>query len=85
MGIFLWDVGKEKIMGTEYMLHRLREIIKTPHPEVMILPFGNGKPEEVIEWIVNLSDEEFCELMQTPIIVQAKIFYTKIRKQMRGE
>ena len=72
-------------MKADEMLKRLREIVKTPHPEVMILPFGDAKPEEVIEWIVNLSDEEFCELMQTPIIVQAKIFYTKIRKQMRGE
>ena len=67
------------------MLYRLREIVKTPHPEVMILPFGNGKKEEVINWIINLSDEEFNLLMKTPIIVQAKIFYTKLRKQMKGE
>ena len=70
-------------METGHMLHRLREIVKTPHPEVMILPFGNGKPEEVIEWIVNLSDEEFDLLMKTPIIVQAKIHYTKIREANR--
>ncbi len=62
------------------MLMKLREIVKTPSNEVMVLPYGNGKKEEVINWIRNLSEEDFNELMKTPIIVQAKIFYKKIRK-----
>ena len=68
-------------MDKNDMLNRLREVVKTPYPEVMILPFGNGDAEEVIDWIKNLSDYEFDLLMKTPIIVQAKIFYTKIRKK----
>ena len=71
-------------MDTNDMLNRLREVVKTPYPEGMILPFGNGKPEEVINWLNGLSDEEFDLLMKTPIIVQAKIFYTKIRKNEIG-
>ena len=67
------------------MLDKLREVVKTPYPEVMILPYGNSNADEVIEWIVTLSDEEFCELMQTPIIVQAKMFYTKIREKYRRD
>ena len=61
------------------MLLKLREVVKTPHPECMVLPFGNNKPEEVINWIKGLDEEEFTLLMKTPIIVQAKIFYKKIR------
>ena len=67
------------------MLHRLRIAIKTPEDEGMILPFGNSRPEEVIVWIDSLNDDEFSLLMKTPIIVQAKIFYTKLRKKLRGE
>ena len=47
------------------------------------LPFGNANPYDVIDWIINLNDEDFSLLMQTPIIVQAKIHYTKIRKANR--
>ena len=61
------------------MLQELRKIIKTPSNECMILPYGNAKPNEVINWIKNLSEENFNDLMKTPIIVQAKIFYKKIR------
>ena len=71
-------------MDTNDMLNRLREVVKTPYPEGMILPFGNGKPEEVINWLNGLRDEEFDLLMKTAIIVQAKIFYTKIRKNEIG-
>ena len=46
--------------------------------------FKKGK-EETEKWILSLSDDEFKLLCEYPIIVQAKIFYTKIRKQMRGE
>ena len=67
-------------MNKKDMLLKLREIVKTPYPEVMILPFGNSSPVEVINWISSLSEEEFNELMKTPIISQAKMFYTKIRK-----
>ena len=69
----------------EVMLYRLYDAVKTPHDDVMILPFGNSKPEEVIKWLDKLSDEEFMLLMKTPIISQAKSFYTKIRKQLKGE
>ena len=71
-------------MDTNDMLNILREVVKTPYPEGMILPFGNGKPEEVINWLKGLSDEEFDLLMKTPIIVQAKMFYMKIRKNEIG-
>ena len=67
-------------MNEKDMLLKLREIVKTPYPDVMILPFGNSSPVEVINWISSLSEEEFSLLMQTPIISQAKMFYTKIRK-----
>ena len=63
----------------ETMLYRLYDAVKTPHDDVMILPFGNSKPEEFIAWLNSLSDEEFSLLMKTPIINQAKVFYTKIR------
>ena len=66
-------------MNTDDMLLKLREIVKTSYPDVMVLPFGNSKPNEVINWIISLNDQEFDLLMKTPIIVQAKIFYTKIR------
>ena len=72
-------------MKQEDMLLKLREVVKTPHPECMILPFGNSPPEEVIEWIISLSDKEFNLLMNSPIIVQAKIFYTKIRKEYKND
>ena len=65
------------------MLKELREIVKTPEGECMILPFGNANPYDVIEWITNLSDEDFSDLMKIPIIVQAKIHYTKIRTANR--
>ena len=69
----------------EVMLYRLYDVVNTPHDDVMILPFGNSKPEGVIKWLDELSDEEFSLLMKTPIIHQAKHFYTKVRKQLKGE
>ena len=69
----------------ERMLYELYDVVKTPHDDVMILPFGNSNPEEVINWLVNLSDEDFSLLMKTPIINQAKMFYTKVRKKAKGE
>lgn len=69
----------------EKMLYRLYDIVNTPHDDIMILPFGNSEPKEVIDWIVNLSEDDFSLLMKTPIINQAKAFYTRIRKQLRGE
>ena len=51
----------------------------------MILPYGNARPIDVVNWVVELSDEDFEELMKTPIIIQAKIFYSKLRKIMKGE
>ena len=71
-------------MEVDMMLLKLREITKTPDPEIMVLPYGNNNPEEVISWIASLSDEEFCLLMQTPIIFQAKKFYNDIRKKVKG-
>ena len=69
----------------EEMLYRLYDTVKTPHDEIMILPFGNSKKEEVISWLISLTDEEFSLLMKTPIIIQAKAYYTNIRKQIKGE
>ena len=66
------------------MLKELYRVVKTPVGECMILPYGNAEPMEVIDWIVNLSDEDFDELMNTPIIAQAKIFYKKIRNKLIG-
>ena len=40
---------------------------------------------DVIKNVFNLSDEDFSLLMKTPIINQAKMYYTKIRKQIRGD
>lgn len=37
--------------------------------------------EETEKWIISLSDEEFDILTKTPIIVQAKIHYKKIREE----
>ena len=67
------------------MLVRLHEAVKTPTDEVMVLPFGNSRPEEIISWIDSLSDDEFSLLMKTPIIIQAKHFYTELRKKLKGE
>ena len=69
----------------EVMLYRLYDVVNTPHDDVRILPCGNRKPEEVLKWLDELSDEEFSLLMKTPIIHQAKHFYTKVRKQLKGE
>ena len=66
------------------MLEELHKIVKTPSNECMVLPFGNANPNDVIEWLINLSDEDFNELMNTKIIIQAKIFYTNLRKEMKG-
>jgi hypothetical protein len=70
-------------MTKKDMLHRLHEVVNTPDDEVMILPYGNSKPEDVLDWILDLSDEEFNLLMKTPIIVQAKIFYSDFRKKYK--
>lgn len=40
---------------------------------------SKGK-EEMEKWILSLSDEEFEEFVQIPIIVQAKIHYKKLRE-----
>lgn len=37
--------------------------------------------EETEKWILSLSDEEFKLLCEYPFIVQAKIYYNKIREQ----
>ena len=66
------------------MLKELYKTVKVPYGECMILPYGNAEPMEVIDWVVNLNDEEFEKLLHTPIIAQAKIFYTKIRNEMKG-
>ncbi len=67
----------------EMMLKRLYKVVKTDEDDIMVLPYGNAKPEDVIKWIVELSDEEFDLLVKTPIIVQAKIMYNEIRKKYR--
>ena len=72
-------------MKVEEMLHKLHEVVKTPDDEIMVLPFGNSSPNEVIDWIVNLSDSDFIVLMKTPIIIQAKAFYKNIRTEIKGE
>ena len=69
----------------EKMLYRLYDTVKTPHDDIMVLPFGNSEPEEVISWLISLNDKEFSLLMKTPIIIQAKAYYTNIRKQIKGE
>lgn len=61
------------------MLEELRRVVKTPSNECMILPYGNGKPNDVINWVKGLNEEDFNNLMKTGIIVQAKIFYKKLR------
>ena len=72
-------------MKVEEMLHKLHEVVKTPDDEIMVLPFGNSNPNEVIDWLINLSDEEFQLLMETPIIIKAKAFYKNIRTEIKGE
>lgn len=69
--------------NTKDMLKELRKVVKTPEGECMVLPFGNADPYDVIDWIVSLSDEDFSDLMKTPIIVQAKIGYTKMREKFK--
>ena len=66
------------------MLEELHKIVKTPSNECMVLPYGNADPEDVIYWIYKLSDEEFDDLMKTNIIIQAKIFYKKVRNELKG-
>lgn len=44
----------------------------------------NGK-EETEKWILSLSDEEFNELVKFPIIVQAKIYYKKLRDKKENK
>ena len=72
-------------MEIEEMLHELHKAVKTPNDEILCLPFGNSSPNEVIDWLVNLSDEDFEVLMKTPIIIQAKAYYRKIRNEIKGE
>lgn len=72
-------------MSVDEMLHELHEVVSTPDDEIMVLPFGNSNPNEVISWLIGLSDEEFELLMKTPIIIQAKVYYRKIRTQLKGE
>ena len=72
-------------MEIEEMLHELHKAVKTSNDEIMCLPFGNSSPNEVINWLVSLSDGDFEVLMKTPIIVQAKVYYRKIRNEMKGE
>ena len=67
------------------MLNKLHEVLKIQGGEIMALPFGRSNPDEVIDWLINLSDEEFAVLMKTPIINQAKSYYTKIRLEIREE
>ena len=61
------------------MLEELRKTVKTTSGECMVLPYGNAKGIDVINWIRSLSEEDFNNLMKTDIIVQAKIFYKKMR------
>ena len=72
-------------MTSDEMMHKLHEIVNTPDDEIMVLPFGNSDPREVISWLIGLSDDEFDVLMQLPIIIQAKVFYRKIRNEFKGE
>ena len=72
-------------MTVDEMVHELHKVVKTPDDEIMILPFGNAKPNDVIRWIINLSNEDFDVLLHTPIIAQAKIHYCNIRKFNKGE
>lgn len=72
-------------MSVDEMLHELHEVVNTPDDEIMVLPFGNSNPNEVISWLISLSDDEFELLMKTPIIIQAKVYYRKIRTQLKGE
>lgn len=37
--------------------------------------------KETEKWIISLSDEDFNTLTKTPIIVQAKTHYKKIREE----
>ena len=67
-------------MKVEEMLKELHEVLNIPKDEILKLPFGNSNPEDVMDWIINLRDEDFNVLMQTPIVNQAKIYYKKIRE-----
>ena len=46
------------------MLKELYKIVKTPYDEGMILSYGNARSIDVVNWIVELSDEDFEELMK---------------------
>lgn len=72
-------------MTSDEMMNELHEIVKTPDDEIMVLPFGNSDPREVTSWLIGLSDDEFDVLMQLPIIIQAKVFYRKIRNEFKEE
>ena len=67
-------------MTIEEMLKEFHKVLKTPDEDILRLPFGNSDPDEVINWIINLSDEDFSTLMKTPIVNQAKIYYKKFRE-----
>ena len=67
-------------MSIEEMLKELHEVLNIPEEDILKLPFGNSNPDDVIDWIINLSDEDFNVLMQTPIINQAKAYYKKLRE-----
>ena len=51
-------------MEIEEMLHELHKAVKTSDDEIMCLPFGNSSPNEVVDWLVNLSDEDFITYME---------------------
>ena len=72
-------------MNVNDMLKELHKAVNVPDNEVMALPFGNSNPDEVISWIVSLSDEDFSLLMKTPIINQAKEYYKNVRTELRSK
>ena len=67
------------MVTVDEMLKRLYKVVKTDESDIMVLPFGNANKYDVLDWIINLSDEEFKVLLKTPIIIQAKMFYQKVR------
>ena len=47
------------MVTVDEMLKRLYKVVKTDEKDIMVLPFGNANKYDVLDWIINLSDEEF--------------------------
>ena len=52
----------------EEMLYKLYDVVKTPHDDIMVLPFGNSKKRQKI-YRKGVSVESLDECMESNIVI----------------